>query len=90
MKNRFKRYMLYLFIQYVPGANKIAKQEAKTLARYIFDNFSETDRVVILTEMKHHLIEFMSNQIQEKEIELRKQSEEIESLTKTLNKLKLR
>lgn len=77
-----------MFIHYVPSANKIAKTEAKILAKYVFEHFSEDDRLLILTEMKQHLIDLVSHQIQEREFEIKQQTDEIELLIKTLDKLK--
>jgi len=87
MRKRFKRFILYLFIQYIPGTNTLAKNEAKSLARYVFDNFSEQDRLIVLNEMRNHLVDLISTQIKEKEHQIQQQEIEIKLLTKTLNKL---
>lgn len=87
MKKRFKRYLLYLFVQYIPGTTKLAKSEAKLMAKYVFDNFSEGDRLIILSEMKHHLIELIDNQVKEEESELKQKSDELKLLKQTLTKL---
>lgn len=79
--------MLYLFIHYIPDVNRIAKTEAKKLAKYLFDNFSEEDRLLILTEMRGHLIDLITQQIKGREIEIERQVEEIGFLKTNLNKL---
>lgn len=88
MRNRLAKYFLHLFIKYVPSANKIANDEAKRLASYIFDNFSEEERLVILSKMKCCLVEFMEAQIIDREVNIGGQIRELEHLKKTLSKLK--
>jgi len=65
MRNRLAKYFLHLFIKYVPSANKIADEEAKRLAAYVFDNFTEKERLLILDKMKDCIIEFMETQVSE-------------------------
>ena len=87
MRNRLAKYFLHLFIKYVPSANKIANEEAKRLAAYVFENFSEPDRVIILEKMKDCVIEFMETQISDKEEEVINKKKELENLKKILSKL---
>jgi hypothetical protein len=72
----------------VPSANKIANDEAKRLASYIFDNFSEQERVLILGRMKDCVVEFTEAQISDKEIVLDNERKELEHLKKILSKLR--
>lgn len=88
MKNRLKKYFLHLFIQYIPSANKIASDEAKRLASYIFDNFSEAERLVIVNKIEDSLVELMEDQMSEKEVALNNEVKELETLKTILNKLK--
>ena len=87
MRDRLAKYFLHLFIKYVPSANKIADEEAKRLAAYIFDNFTERERLHILAKMKDCTIEFIEAQISDKEIGLENQKKELETLKKILSKL---
>jgi len=87
MRNRFKKYILYKFIQYIPGASKIAKEESRKLAKYVFDNFSETDRLLIMTEMRQHLIDLINQQVTVKENDINRQLLELEYIKLNLNKL---
>ena len=87
MRNRLAKYFLHLFIKYVPSANKIADEEAKRLAAYVFDNFTEKERLLILDKMKDCIIEFMETQVSEKKVILDDQIKELENLKKILSKL---
>jgi hypothetical protein len=87
MKNRLAKYFLHLFIKYVPSANKIADDEAKRLAAYVFDNFTERERLLISIKMKDFLVELTETQISEKEVVLNDQIKELENLKKILSKL---
>lgn len=87
MKNRLKRYFLYLFIRYVPSTSRIAKNEAKLLAQYVFDNFTEEERIIIVSEMKNCLAKFIENQINQKQVEVDKEVVNLENLRNNLNKL---
>lgn len=88
MRNRLAKYFLRLFVKYVPSANKIANDEAKRLASYVFDNFTEEERLLILSKMKGCLIEFMEAQISEEETNLEGKLKNLNNLKNTLSKLK--
>ena len=82
------KYFLHLFIKYVPSANKIANDEAKRLASYVFDNFTEQERLLILDKMKDCLIEFIEAQVSEDAEFIAAKEEKLNNLKKTLSKLK--
>lgn len=82
------KYFLHLFIKYVPSANKIANDEAKRLASYVFDNFTEQERLLILDKMKDCLIEFIEAQVSEDANFIAEKQEKLNNLKKTLSKLK--
>jgi hypothetical protein len=71
----------------VPSANKIAKDEAKRLAAYVFENFSEEEGLLILEKMKGFTIELIEAQISENKSELDKKLKGLDNLKKTLSKL---
>lgn len=70
MLRRLKRYITYKFICYIPGTSKLATMEAKRLAKYIFDNYDEHQRLIILEELKLELIDMSENHIKNEEIKL--------------------
>lgn len=70
MLRRLKRYITYKFIGYVPGTSKLATMEAKRLAKYIFDNYDDHQRLLILEELKLELIDLSENHIKDEEIRL--------------------
>ena len=87
MFNRLKKYILSKFIQYIPGTSKLAAMEAKRLSEYIFDNFTASQRLILLEELKFNLITMTEDQIKNREIELFQKEEDLKGLKSNLNKL---
>lgn len=70
MLRRLKRYITYKFICYIPGTSKLATIEGKRLAKYVFDNYDDHGRLIILDEIKQELIDLSENHIKDEEIRL--------------------
>ncbi len=70
MLRRFKKYVSYLLVRYIPGTSKLATMEAKRLAKHIFDNYDEHQRLIILEELKLEMIDMSENHIKNEEIKL--------------------
>ena len=70
MLRRFKRYLIYKFVSYIPGTSKLATIEAKRLAKYIFDNYDDHQRLIVLDEIKQELIDLSENHIKDEEVRL--------------------
>lgn len=87
MIRRFKRYMTYIFISHIPGTSKLATMEAKRLAKYIFDNYDEHQRLIILEELKLEMIDMSENHIKNKEIELTEAEVNLRRLKTNFGKL---
>lgn len=87
MIRRFKRYITYKLISYIPSTSKLAVIEAKRLSEYIFDNFTNCQHLIILDELKNNIITMRENQIKNKEIEIFKNEEDLKSLKINLTKL---
>ena len=87
MFNRLKKYILSKFIQYIPGTSKLAVMEAKRLSEYIFDNFTASQRLILLEELKFNLITMTEDQIKNREIELFQKEEDLKGLKSNLIKL---
>lgn len=88
MLRRFKRYITYKFIGYVPGTSKLASMEAKRLSQYIFDNWDETSQITIMNDIKLHLIEMRENQIKNEDIKLLQIQDKLNYLNANIDKLK--
>ena len=84
---RFKRYITYKFMSYIPGTSKLATMEAKRLAKFIFDNYDEHQRLIVLDEMKQELIDLSENHIKNKEIELTEAEVNLRRLKANFGKL---
>lgn len=84
---RFKRYITYKFIGYVPGTSKLATMEAKRLAKYIFDNYDEHQRLIILEEVKLEVIDMSENHIKNEEIKLTEAEVNLRRLKANFGKL---
>lgn len=87
MFKRFKRYITYKFISYVPGTSKLATMEAKRLAKFIFDNYDDHQRLIILEEIKLEMIDMCENHIKNKEIELTEAEVNLRRLKANFGKL---
>jgi hypothetical protein len=74
-------------MQYIPGTSSLAKTEAKILAKYIFDNFSDNDRYIAIEETRTNLIDLINKEINEKEIELKQKENELKQLIKLLKRI---
>lgn len=70
MLRRFKKYVSYLLVRYIPGTSKLATMEAKRLAKFIFDNYDEHQRLIILEELKLELVDLSENHIKDEEVKL--------------------
>jgi len=87
MFKRFKRYIKYKFICYIPGTSKLAVMEAKRLSQHIFDNWDSHQQLIILDEIKNNLIEMKENQIKNQEIELLQKESNLKYLKSNFDKL---
>jgi len=87
MFNRLKKYILSKFIQYIPGTSKLAVMEAKRLSEYIFDNFTASQQLIILDELKINLITMREDEIKNKEIALIICEDDLKHLKSNLIKL---
>jgi hypothetical protein len=87
MIKRLQKYILYKFVQYIPGTSKLAVMEAKRLSEYIFDNFTASQQLIILDELKLNLITMQEDQIKNKELELFQKEDNLKSLKSSLVKL---
>jgi len=87
MLRRFKKYVSYLLVRYIPGTSKLATMEAKRLAKYIFDNYDEHQRLIVLEELKQELIDLSENHIKNKEIELTEAEVNLRRLKANFGKL---
>ena len=87
MIRRLKRYISYVFVRYVPGTSKLATMEAKRLAKFIFDNYDEHQRLIILEEVKLEMIDMCENHIKNKEIELTEAEVNLRRLKANFGKL---
>ena len=87
MFNRLKKYILSKFIQYIPGTSKLAVMEAKRLSEYVFDNFTASQQLIILDELKLNLITMQEDQIKNKEVELFEKEDNLKALKSNLVKL---
>lgn len=90
MTRRLKKYMIYLFVNYIPGTSKLATMEAKRLSQHVFDNWTEHQQLIILDEIKNNLIEMRENQIKNKEIQILQFETDLKYLKNNFNKLKLK
>jgi len=90
MLRRFKRYITYKFIGYVPGTSKLATMEAKRLSKHIFENWDENSQLIILDDIKINLIEMRENQIKNKEIEIIQAQQSLKSLQYNFSKFQLK
>lgn len=88
MKNRFSNFLLHLFVKYVPSANKVAELEAKRLTKFIFENYTGKEQLLILDEMKIYLVELTENQLSDKKNEIMDELKELKTVKTTLKKLK--
>ena len=87
MIRRFKRYITYKFLSYVPGTSKLATMEAKRLAKHIFDNYDEHQRLIILEELKLEMIDMSENHIKNEEIKLTEAEVNLRRLKANFGKL---
>jgi len=90
MIRRFKRYITYKFLSYVPGTSKLAVMEAKRLADHIFDNWDENSQLIILEELKLNMIEKRETQIKDKEIQILESEDNLKYLKSNFDKLQLK
>lgn len=87
MTRRLKKYMIYLFVNYIPGTSKLATMEAKRLSNYIFETYDGHQQLILLEELKSNLSELHENQIKNKELELIQSELTLKSLKNEFNKL---
>jgi hypothetical protein len=84
MKKRFKNWIKYLFIRYIPGTNQLAALEAKRLSDYIVDNYSESQQIIILDDMKANVIIRREQQIIDQKELINKENKRLNSLSANL------
>ena len=87
MIKRLKKYITYKFVSYVPGTSKLATMEAKRLAKFIFDNYDEHQRLIILEELKLELIDLSENHIKDEEIKITESEVNLRRLKANFSKL---
>jgi len=87
MLRRFKRYIIYKFVGYVPGTSKLATMEAKRLAKHIFDNYDDHQRLIIVEELKLELIDLSENHIKDEEVKLTEAEVNLRRLKANFGKL---
>jgi hypothetical protein len=87
MLYRFKKYISYLLVRYIPGTSKLATMEAKRLAKHIFDNYDEHQRLIILEELKLEVIDLSENHIKNEEIKLTETEVNLRRLKANFDKL---
>ena len=87
MIRRFKRYISYLLVRYIPGTSKLATMEAKRLAKYIFDNYDDHQRLIIVEELKLELIDLSENHIKDEEVKLTEAEVNLRRLKANFGKL---
>lgn len=87
MFKRLKRYIVYKFIQYIPGTSKLATMEAKRLAKFIFDNYDEHQRLIFLEELKLEMMDMSENHIKNEEIKLTEAEVNLRRLKANFGKL---
>lgn len=87
MKNRFIRWCLHMFWKYTSSTKKITDLESKRYCNYLTENYSETEQLFILQQLKKDLIDHRENQIKNTEIEVIQKKEKVVVLTKNLDKL---
>lgn len=87
MLRRFKKYVSYLFVRYIPGTSKLATMEAKRLAKHIFDNYDDHQRLLILEELKQELIDLSENHIKDEEIKITEAEVNLRRLKANFGKL---
>lgn len=90
MFKRFKRYLTYIFVRYIPGTSKLAVMEAKRLSQHIFDNYDAHQRLIIIDEIKLNIIELSENEIKNKEIEIIESQGDLKYLKTNLDKLQVK
>lgn len=87
MLRRFKKYVSYLLVRYIPGTSKLATMEAKRLAKHIFDNYDEHQRLIILEELKLEVIDLSENHIKDEEVKLTEAEVNLRRLKANFGKL---
>lgn len=87
MIRRFKRYISYIFVRYIPGTSKLATMEAKRLAKFVFDNYDEHQRLILIEELKLELIDICENHIKNEEIKLTEAEVNLRRLKANFGKL---
>ena len=87
MLRRFKKYVSYLLVRYIPGTSKLATMEAKRLAKHIFDNYDEHQRLIILEELKLEMIDMSENHIKDEEVKLTEAEVNLRRLKANFGKL---
>jgi len=87
MKKRFNRWVTHYMHRYIPGNNLLAADEAKRLAHYIADKFTEQQQLVILDAIKANLIEHRTNQITTTQSEIVSSIKNLDQLKLNLEKL---
>jgi len=70
MKKRFKKWLLYFYIKYIPSTTEIAPLEAKRLSKFLCERYDEHQQLIILEEMKANIIEYRKQQIEQQKLNI--------------------
>lgn len=87
MKKRIKRYIKFLTVKYIPGTSKLCALEAQRLAKYLTDNYDESQQLILLDELDDIIIQHRNKQIEEKEKLILDEKNNLISLQNNLEKL---
>jgi predicted ATPase len=90
MKKRFTKWFTHLFIKYVPGTSKISSNEARRLAKYLTENYSVQQQLVILGEIKDNVILTRVSEIASKMQQIKNNSLDLDLLNTSLEKLSVK
>lgn len=87
MKRRLYRWMRSKMISYIPSTNKLYEVEAKRLAEFIIENYTEHQQWLVLDSLKENLVKYRESQIEDSITLIENTSKKIESLKHNLQKL---
>jgi len=87
MKKRIHNWLQSLVIRYIPGTTKLATMEAQRLAKYLTENYSPHQQLLIIDEMKHNIATYRKAEITAEEILIATSQNKLKSLETNLSKL---
>jgi hypothetical protein len=87
MKLKLFRYIKYRLYKYIPGTSQLAALEAQRLGKYLSENYTEGQQLIILDELHNNICEHRRKQIEEKEQLIIDESNHLKSLQNNLEKL---